>query len=121
MRMWAEGKELGGVITAPFLVKLGPDLPAEEPDIILVSKGKLGRLKETYLDGPPDLVVEETSPESLPRDRDERFIEYERGDVKEYWLVDPFTPSLNSSKRPQPSVCTRWPRSCLTMWRYIGE
>ncbi|TDA70384.1 MAG: Uma2 family endonuclease [Clostridia bacterium] len=35
------------------------------------------------------MVVEITSPESLARDRGEKFKEYERAGVPEYWLVDP--------------------------------
>lgn len=89
MASWAEEKEQGEVFVPPFLVKLGPDLPAREPDIVFVSKGNLNRLSETYLDGPPDLVVEVTSPESISRDRGEKFVEYERAGVREYWLVDP--------------------------------
>ncbi|MDW8321108.1 MAG: Uma2 family endonuclease, partial [Armatimonadota bacterium] len=42
-----------------------------------------------YLDGPADLVVEIVSPDSEERDRATKFAEYERGGVREYWLVDP--------------------------------
>jgi Uma2 family endonuclease len=47
------------------------------------------RLKETYFDGPADIVVEVLSPESEQRDRSIKFVEYEAGGVPEYWLVDP--------------------------------
>ena len=46
-------------------------------------------LREVYLDGPADLVVEVVSPSSGPRDRGDKFYEYEAGGVPEYWLVDP--------------------------------
>ena len=42
-----------------------------------------------YIDGPADLAVEVVSPESGPRDRGEKFYEYEAAGVPEYWLVDP--------------------------------
>jgi Uma2 family endonuclease len=35
--------------------------------------------------------VEVISPESIGRDRGEKFYEYERGKVPEYWLLDPLT------------------------------
>jgi Uma2 family endonuclease len=41
------------------------------------------------LDGPADLVIEIISPESLGRDRGAKFIEYEAGQIPEFWLVDP--------------------------------
>ena len=40
-------------------------------------------------DGPPDLVVEVISPESVGGDRGEKFHEYEGAGIAEYWLVDP--------------------------------
>jgi Uma2 family endonuclease len=33
--------------------------------------------------------VEIVSPESRRRDRGEKFFEYERGGVREFWLIDP--------------------------------
>ncbi|MBI4586646.1 MAG: Uma2 family endonuclease, partial [Planctomycetes bacterium] len=35
------------------------------------------------------LAVEVVSPDSRERDRVEKFCEYERGGVREYWLIDP--------------------------------
>lgn len=86
---FVEERGLGTVIFAPFPMKTGPDLPAREPDLLYVAKDHLGRLRETYLDGPADLVVEITSPESGERDRGKKFYEYERGGIQEYWLIDP--------------------------------
>ncbi|MBC7324398.1 MAG: Uma2 family endonuclease, partial [Moorella sp. (in: Bacteria)] len=79
----------GQVFTAPFLVRLPePVRWGREPDIIFIKQENLGRLQANYLDGAPDLVVEITSPESLARDRGEKFREYEAAGVPEYWLVD---------------------------------
>ncbi|MDW8104696.1 MAG: Uma2 family endonuclease, partial [Armatimonadota bacterium] len=62
---------------------------SRSPDILFVSHANLQRLKETYLDGAADLVVEVISPESRARDRGEKFYEYEEAGVREYWLIDP--------------------------------
>ncbi|QGP92635.1 Putative restriction endonuclease [Neomoorella glycerini] len=83
-------EQQGQVFTAPFLVHLPePVRRGREPDIIFIKQENLGRLQANYLDGAPDLVVEITSPESLARDRGEKFREYEAAGVPEYWLVDP--------------------------------
>jgi len=86
---FVEARGLGTVISAPFLMKTGPELPGREPDLLFIAEGHLERLKDTYLDGPADLVVEITSPESGERDRGKKFYEYETGGVQEYWLIDP--------------------------------
>jgi Uma2 family endonuclease len=79
---------LGTVIQAPFQMKLEQ---GREPDVLFIAQKHENRLKETYLDGPADLVVEVISPESAGRDRGDKFYEYERGGVPEYWLIDPLT------------------------------
>lgn len=86
---FVEARGLGAVVSAPFLMKTGPDLAGREPDLLFVAKEHLERLKEAHLDGPADLVVEIVSPESGERDRGKKFYEYEAGGVREYWLIDP--------------------------------
>jgi Uma2 family endonuclease len=87
-RFFVEARQLGRVLTAPFQMKLGPDLPGREPDVLFIASEHLDRLKNTYLDGPADLVVEILSPDSRARDRGAKFYEYEQGRVREYWLLD---------------------------------
>lgn len=60
-----------------------------EPDLLFVAREHQERLKDTYLDGPADLVVEIILPESIGRDRGEKFYEYEQAGIPEYWLLDP--------------------------------
>jgi len=85
MGTYVESHDLGMVISAPFQMKLER---GREPDLLFVASEHLGRLEETYLDGPADLVVEIVSPESAGRDRGEKLYEYARGGVPEYWLID---------------------------------
>ena len=49
----------------------------------------LDRLTDSHLSGPADLVVEIVSPDSLGRDRGDKFAEYEAASIPEYWLIDP--------------------------------
>jgi len=86
LRSLVQVHQLGVVRSAPFQMKLEY---GREPDLLFVAQEHLEQLKETYLDGPADLVVEITSPESLERDRGAKFVEYEAGGVPEYWLLDP--------------------------------
>lgn len=86
---WVERHDLGMVLQPPFQMKLPPPTnTGREPDLLFIRREHLDRLRETYLDGPADLVVEITSPESLGRDRGEKFVEYEQGGVPEYWFID---------------------------------
>ena len=85
--IYVETNNLGVVRPAPFQMKLGHS--GREPDVLFVAKEHLDRLQETYLDGPADLVVEIISPESIGRDRGEKFKEYAEGGVPEYWLINP--------------------------------
>jgi Uma2 family endonuclease len=80
---------LGRVLFAPFQMKLESRPSGREPDLLFIATERLELLRETYLDGPADLVVEVISPESAGRDRGDKFYEYERAGVREYWLIDP--------------------------------
>lgn len=84
--IYVERRDLGMVLSAPFQMKLEH---GREPDLLFLAQAHLSRLRETYLDGPADLVVEIVSPESAGRDRGTKFYEYARGGVPEYWLIDP--------------------------------
>ncbi|QTA90792.1 Uma2 family endonuclease [Desulfonema magnum] len=86
---FVEIHDSGVVCSAPFQMKTGRNLPGREPDILFVSRENTGRLKETFLDGPADIAAEIISPESRTRDKKEKFSEYEKGGVREYWLIDP--------------------------------
>lgn len=45
-------------------------------------------ITEARLNGPPDLIVEVISPDSVRRDREHKFREYETAGVREYWIID---------------------------------
>ena len=89
IRLFIEDAELGRLLDDPFQMKTGADLPGRAPDIQFIAKRNLGRLKKNHLQGPADLVIEIISPGSRGTDRGDKFYEYEKGGVKEYWLIDP--------------------------------
>ncbi len=76
------------VVVAPFEVFLPSRPSSREPDIIVVTGERLQNLSEERFTGGPDLVVEVISEDSVRRDRVEKFLEYEREGVREYWLID---------------------------------
>ncbi len=59
------------------------------PDAAYFKPESLSRVFPTYSEGGADLIVEIVSLDSLARDRGEKFAEYERAGVEEYWIVDP--------------------------------
>lgn len=89
LRIFVEVHGLGRVLRAPFVMRL-PEVPrGREPDLLFVRRERVHLIHETYLDGAADLVVEIVSAESIGRDRGDKFVEYERAGVPEYWLIDP--------------------------------
>ena len=81
--------EGGHVLSAQFLMRLEDQQRGREPDIIYVAPENEARLLANYLDGPADLAIEVVSPGSEAVDRGDKFEEYERGGVREFWLLDP--------------------------------
>lgn len=81
--------QLGFVATGPYSMRAIPGENGREPDLFFVAKENLAQIRETVVEGPADLVVEIISTDSVARDRDSKFIEYEKGGVREYWILDP--------------------------------
>lgn len=86
---WVQEHRLGELKYEPFQMKTGLGLPGRAPDLLYIAKRNLPKLKRTYLAGPADLVVEVISEGSRGTDRGDKYYEYEKGGVREYWLLDP--------------------------------
>jgi Uma2 family endonuclease len=80
---------IGEIRQDPFVMSTLPDLPKRQPDIQVILKTNGGRLTPTFMDGPADIVIEITSPGTEEVDRGDKFVEYEKGGVQEYWIFDP--------------------------------
>lgn len=87
-RTCGEDRGLGIVRGDPFQMKTGLELPGRQPDIVFIKQDRLRLVHEMYLEGPGDLVVEVISEGSRRVDRVDKFQEYERGGVPEYWMID---------------------------------
>ncbi|MGH2531024.1 MAG: Uma2 family endonuclease [Thermomicrobiales bacterium] len=88
MSRYARLLDLGTVLIAPFEMRLAPVRPSREPDIAFVSRDHSDRITVDRLNGPADLVIDVISPDSVTRDRRDKFHEYAKAGVREYWTID---------------------------------
>lgn len=87
-------RPLGEVLGPDFMVRFASQRRRRVPDILFLSKDRASLLRSTYLDGAPDLAIEIVSPDSQSRDRREKFLEYQNAGVREYWIVDPLSQTV---------------------------
>lgn len=80
---------IGRVRSHPFVMRLETTESYREPDLQVILNTNPGQLTATAMIGPADLCVEVVSQESALRDYGEKFVEYERARVGEYWIIDP--------------------------------
>ncbi len=91
LRFFVEAKKLGKIHGEPYQMRMdfGDKTKGREPDIFFVANENFHRLHEKYFEGAADLVIEVISPESVVRDTEDKFEEYEAAGVKEYWIINP--------------------------------
>jgi Uma2 family endonuclease len=89
LRAYFDLNPLGLVLGEPFVMRLKASDTYREPDLQVVLKTNPGELTDTAMIGPADICIEVVSPESAPRDYGDKFVEYERAGVQEYWIIDP--------------------------------
>lgn len=82
-------EKLGKIITDGVSMYINDDVPARQPDIMVLLNNKLSQIKATQVEGAADIVVEVVSPRSSAIDKGVKFHEYEAAGVQEYWLIDP--------------------------------
>jgi Uma2 family endonuclease len=80
--------EVGQVLLAPLDTVFSP-WDVVEPDLMFVAADQLDILTEPNIQGAPALVVEVLSPGTRRRDRGIKRRLFDRGGVREYWIVDP--------------------------------
>ncbi len=88
LTQYVEKHDLGIVFHAPLDIVLS-ETNVVQPDVLFISKKRMGIIKEAFIGGPPDLVIEVTSPSNEDHDRKLKRSVYSRYGVREYWIVDP--------------------------------
>lgn len=89
LRFFLNRTKLGTVKPGGYPIKLSELSRAREPDLMVILSANTDRMKPTFFDGAPDICIEIVSPESVGRDYETKFNEYEAAGVPEYWLFDP--------------------------------
>ncbi|MDW7983091.1 MAG: Uma2 family endonuclease [Acidobacteriota bacterium] len=92
-RRFVIDRQLGYVFFAPTDVKLWEDT-VYQPDLVVVLRAHGERIRETHVEGAPDVVVEVLSASTAKADRGDKRQDYERAGVGEYWVVDPETATV---------------------------
>ncbi len=93
LAQFVRGKALGEVRFAPLDVVLSEE-DVVQPDILFVSNERRRIIHEDGIHGAPDLHIEILSPTTAGRDRTLKRTLYARHGVREYWLVDPETKTI---------------------------
>ena len=90
-----EQRDLGSLLRNMF-VRLGKRPSRRVPDLMFISNARRARIRPTYINGGPDLIVEFVSPDSRNRDRRDKYFDYEAGGVREYWIIDPMAKTIDA-------------------------
>ncbi len=78
---------LGTVYASPIHVILAEHVHYE-PDLCFIARRSGSIIQESYIDGPPDLVIEVISESNRTHDTVVKHRDYALYGVSEYWLVD---------------------------------
>jgi len=86
-RLWEhlQGEPVGQAFTAPIDVILPGLANPVQPDLLFIAAARLEIVKETFIEGAPDLVIEVLSPGNWLDDRRTKFRVYALAGVREYY------------------------------------
>ena len=96
LRIFAEARELGVVKGSNFFVRFATQRRRRLPDVLFISRAREHLIRPTCLEGAPDAAFEIVSSDSQTRDRRKKFQEYEKAGVREYWMIDPVSETLEA-------------------------
>lgn len=95
LRVLAEVRKLGIVRGNNTSIRFATQRRRRTPDALFVTLSRRDIIRRSYIDGAPDAVFEIISDDSTVRDRQQKFAEYQREGVREYWILDPMHETLD--------------------------
>ena len=101
MRTFVTHHNLGTVLGPECQIRLADQRRRRVPDLLFVAQARAEIIQPNHIEGPPDLVVEIASPESVARDWREKYMEYETAGVGEYWVIDPMAERVEAYRLNQ--------------------
>jgi Uma2 family endonuclease len=87
LSLYVQKNKLGEVWEAPLDVRLTEDT-ALQPDLVFVARRRVEIIREEFIAGAPDLVVEVLSASTAGHDRATKLPIYAEAGVPEVWLID---------------------------------
>jgi len=96
----------GMVFLAPFDV-IFTKWDVVEPDLLFIAQDQAEILTDKNVQGPPALVIEVLSPGTRRVDEQVKLRLFDRGGVREYWLVDPELDSVTVFRRQPDGSFTK--------------
>ena len=87
LSLYVQKNKLGEVWEAPLDVRLTEDT-ALQPDLVFVASTRVEIVREEFIAGAPDLVVEVLSASTAVHDRATKWPIYAEAGVPEVWLID---------------------------------
>lgn len=96
LRLFVSHRDLGTILSREFFVRFPRQKRRRLPDLLFVSKARQEIIKKQVADGPPDLIIEMVFPDSESRDWRDKYLEYERAGVREYWVIDPMSKQVEA-------------------------
>lgn len=95
---------MGKVFNGPFVMQMDAIGRFREPDLQVILNNNPGQLTDTAMIGAADICIEVVSPESVERDYGQKFLEYEKAGVREYWIIDPIRQRCDFNRLTQSGV-----------------
>jgi len=92
LKIYIQSKKLGEAVMSPMDTRLYEGV-VRQPDIAFMSNKHLSRITDRMW-GVPDLVVEVLSKGTAKEDKEEKYHQYQRAGIPEYWIVDPIRKSI---------------------------
>ena len=100
IELYLEIHPVGEVLPAPFDVVF-TKWDVVEPDVLFVANDQRSILTEPNVQGAPALIVEVLSPGTRKRDLGIKKDLFDRGGVREYWIIDPKANTVAIYRRGQ--------------------